>query len=354
MRLNETKYDYISLSEAIAEISDCILISPIKDRYKVKDEITLLCPICNKPFNNKIEWFFNKKHKCCYKCAKLKSAKKRSISIDKIKSMFEDEGCEILSGIETYEHNQDRFTLKCPEGHIYDTNWVNFKSGRRCAKCNGAAKYTYEEVKDIIFKSGSKMLSNEYVNCKQRIWIECRCGELLYTSFDAYKHSINEDSIHYCIKCSGELIRGNKHKNWKGGITKINVFIRERINQWKRDSLVNSNFKCDITNSKNNIIVHHLYGFNLIVQEAFKQLNLPILDEVHYYTDKELNLISTKCIDLHYEYGLGVCLTKKIHKQFHKIYGRGDNTPEQYYEFKNNYLQQVERSETAALADLLD
>jgi len=55
----------------------------------------------------------------------------------------------------------------------------------------------------------------------------------------------------------------------------------------------------------------------------------------------ELNLINYTCIELHYKYGLGVCLCEKEHKLFHSIYGRKNNTKKQYDDFKAMRLEQI-------------
>ena len=46
------------------------------------------------------------------------------------------------------------------------------------------------------------------------------------------------------------------------------------------------------------------------------------------------------CLELHYQYGLGVSLLESVHKEFHDLYGRGDNTPEQFEEFKKMKLKE--------------
>ena len=42
-------------------------------------------------------------------------------------------------------------------------------------------------------------------------------------------------------------------------------------------------------------------------------------------------------MDLHFKYGLGIPLSRKLHKLFHKIYGVKNNTEEQFKEFVENY-----------------
>lgn len=36
-------------------------------------------------------------------------------------------------------------------------------------------------------------------------------------------------------------------------------------------------------------------------------------------------------------YPLGVCLRPDVHRLFHKIYGKKNNTPEQFYEFREDF-----------------
>jgi len=50
-----------------------------------------------------------------------------------------------------------------------------------------------------------------------------------------------------------------------------------------------------------------------------------------------LKKVKDKCLKLHYKYGLGVCIRKDIHELFHNLYGRGNNTPEQFKEFTQRY-----------------
>ena len=133
-----------------------------------------------------------------------------------------------------------------------------------------------------------------------------------------------------CPKCSLENRSGENAYNWKGGITPLHNYLRRNIEQWKLDSFRKYDFKCDITENPSNNIIHHLVGFGLILRETVEELGYPIYDTINKYTEEELEIITKTCLDKHYSYGLGVCLCEEIHKEFHNIYGYGNNTTEQY------------------------
>ena len=137
-----------------------------------------------------------------------------------------------------------------------------------------------------------------------------------------------------CKTCGREKITGENHYNWNGCITELNMYLRDRVKKWTFDSLKNGNFQCEITGVSKELEVHHLHNFKDIVTETLNNLKLDIKSKVINYTKFELEQIVEECTKLHYKYGFGVVLTAQVHKEFHKKYGKINNTREQYFEFK--------------------
>lgn len=133
--------------------------------------------------------------------------------------------------------------------------------------------------------------------------------------------------------------KGEKNFNWKGGISPIVTRLREYTIPWKIDSLKQYEYKCALSGINDGTIeIHHLYkNFSEIVYETFEILELEINKDMSDYTQEERDMIQSKLLELHYKYGLGIPLTKLIHKDFHSIYGNRNNTPEQFEEFKIKY-----------------
>lgn len=146
---------------------------------------------------------------------------------------------------------------------------------------------------------------------------------------------IKKDNVVYRV----DILSFN-NGNWNGGITRLTEYLRHNLDQWKQDSFKLYNYRCAISGTKKDLIVHHLYNFSNIVRETMEEINLPIYETVAEYTPEELLLIIETCQKKHNKYGLGVVLCEEIHKEFHSEYGLKNNTPEQFEEFKNNKLNQ--------------
>lgn len=109
------------------------------------------------------------------------------------------------------------------------------------------------------------------------------------------------------VKGKIDFMAGEKHWNWKGGITPENHKIRTSIEfkLWRKSVFERDNFTCQkygIKGSK--LCAHHINNF-----KDFPELRFAIDN--------------------------GITLSEKAHQEFHKKYGFKNNTKEQIEEFFN-------------------
>lgn len=128
--------------------------------------------------------------------------------------------------------------------------------------------------------------------------------------------------------------------NDKSGYDDLAEYIRGRLIPWTKQIKHDNNFTCALTGVKSNIVIHHIRGFNLILNEAINKIDFPIYDSVSNYSDEQLNQIFDVFYNLQESYKNYICLTESVHKQFHSIYGYGNNTEKQWEEFINTYYKQ--------------
>jgi len=120
----------------------------------------------------------------------------------------------------------------------------------------------------------------------------------------------------------------------------LSEYVRKNNLEWKNKSIQDCNFKCIISGNRFQDI-HHLHGLNLILNETIEFLDFQLKENMDEYSPEELFNLLKYFRKIQDKYPLGVCLSREIHKQFHNIYGYGDNTPKQFEEFKINYYQQI-------------
>jgi hypothetical protein len=101
--------------------------------------------------------------------------------------------------------------------------------------------------------------------------------------------------------------KGEKHYNWKGGITPVNT--KERNSQegilWRKACMERDNFTCAKSGQRGGrLVVHHINNFS-----DFPELRTSISN--------------------------GITLSVEAHKEFHKIYGKKNNTVQQLLDFIN-------------------
>lgn len=122
----------------------------------------------------------------------------------------------------------------------------------------------------------------------------------------------------------------------KSSYIDLSEYVRRNNLEWKKESMINCGYKCFLTGERFDDI-HHIYSLNLILNETLESLNIQIMPTMDDYSKEELKDILDTFRELQKQYPVGVCLQKEIHTLFHNIYGYGNNTPEQWYEFVSDF-----------------
>ena len=268
----------------------------------------------------------------------------------------EGNGCKLLTTKEEYESNgmdtQSKLEIKCKCGKTLLKSFHNFKDNkqRQCKEC-GISKRN-ESLKNRTIPEETKNKISEARKGKQhkeenrKKISEANKGKNnpFYGKHhtEETKNKISEVhkgkyvSVETKKKIS-EANKGEKHPGWKGGRTPINIYLRKYIKPWKKYSMKYSDYKSVISEKPFKHIHHVNKNFSEILELTFKISNIEVKETIEEYTSEELEKLEKICLMLHYLFGPGVCLTEEEHKLFHSLYGKNDNTKEQYEEFKHRF-----------------
>lgn len=203
---------------------------------------------------------------------KIKCNKCKNIFEQSVNAHLRGQGCRICSTFKITFKNRERFK----EFFI-----------KRAREIHGE-KYDYSEI--------------EYLGKKIAIKIFCKKCQKYFNQVPA--NHLNKSG---CIRC-GKCRRGPENPCWKSDIP-----LEDRINkrgsvrnlqyeEWRNLVYKRDNYICQITGLRGKMEAHHIFSWN-------------------------------KYRDLRFDINNGITIIKEIHKLFHIIYGRGNNTKEQFEEF---------------------
>lgn len=198
----------------------------------------------------------------------------------------------------------------CENGHIFYRTWNDICDGHmQCEECTKRFNNHEQFVSYINNKyNGEYEILGQYINSTTKIEAKhIKCGTIFYVRAENLANGHGCPNSLCCKKRGADHYRYNENLSDKERFSDRKS--KKEYRDWRSAVYKAYNFTCDVCgkkSSKNNkIVAHHLESYDI--------------NE-----------------DLRYDAYNGVVLCEECHKNFHKKYGFGKNTAEQYREYKNN------------------
>lgn len=293
-----------------------------------KDSADFKCFICDCVWRTIPSKVYNKTG--CPKCGGHKKFKYEEVLL-----IIEKRGCKLIS--KKYIKSSLPLRIKFPCNHIVKMSLNSFSLGSRCfcevrkARSEMAITKMEEVIKNKMNSLGFQLVSIKGKS-RARVKIEyiCKNGHTVIQPFESIKKSSS------CKTCNLSEAR-------RGKVSRKQIIFLIRDNgeiEWREKSKKESNYRCVVT-GKHFDEIHHLYPLNKIITEGLSRSGVKIKDSFEKLSVEEVNKIIKSIMIVHDEHPLGVCLSKDIHRMFHKKYGYKNFTPKDFYEFLSDMKKEV-------------
>lgn len=214
------------------------------------------------------------------------------------------------------EITKGRYICKCDCGNTKEVLYSSLRHGR--VKSCGCLKKEGLHLKNLNFKDITGEKYNRltaikfikiYDKTKDSIYEwRCDCGNII----EVPKGRVKFGTTKSC-GCLKKEHFGENHWRWRHDLTnddRLNSKFRTHspeYKEWRKKVFERDSYTCDISKQiGGDLQAHHLIDWANAIDSRFNIEN-------------------------------GITLCKEIHDEFHRVYGKGNNTKEQYEEFKRNY-----------------
>lgn len=125
------------------------------------------------------------------------------------------------------------------------------------------------------------------------------------------------------------------------GYKELCTYIRRRLYGWVSSIKKDNNYTCVITGERQNVVIHHIRSFNLIMEECIESLCFDADKKISEHSNEELDNFVNMFFEIQEYYGDYICISNSLHDKFHRLYGCGNNTREQWDEFIERYNNKI-------------
>lgn len=176
-------------------------------------------------------------------------------------------------------------------------------------KCNNTFRVK-RGTKLKVYVKDLPLSSNAIVKCM------CdNCNKIVKMTYKRYNKQ-NHNGLTYCNNCANAILNsGENNKMWNPNLLDEDRKYRKNNSEYSKfilKVLYRDMFTCQVCGGKSNILVHHLNGYNWFKEGRTDETN-------------------------------AITLCENCHKNFHSIYGYGNNTRIQFKQWNNGVCKNLEK-----------
>lgn len=370
----------------VEENSECELLS--KEYIGNSTKMQFKCK-CGNEFETTFSKFKERNKRQCNSCGIKIRVNKRIKSTKEVKQICRQKGYIPL--FKKYENINKKITIATQDGYLVNVLLSNIINSANVDLFNKHNKFTIFNIKHYIKLNNikSELLSNIYTTSSSKLKFKCKCGKIFYKSLNKFK----DDNQTVCKECS--IKNRNKNQTWNTEIFKQKVYkkygnnytvleeyktartkIKVRHNKCGNEYYVqpysllagNECRKCAIENmcgenhpnyNSNKTDEERLYNRYQLYNNNMKIWRNKIYNRDDYTCqccgNTKSGILNAHhlnswnwCKNKRFDVNNGITLCKDCHKEFHHIYGYGNNTKEQYEEFRKIKLKQLKNKQNKA------
>lgn len=302
-----------------------------------KSKIEVQCDTCGRIYE--ISWadHYKKKDKSiCRSCCSFATK-----TWDFINNEFSKRGYTLITDYYVNAHQHLQYRCEKHPEHVQEIIYNSLQRGCGCWYCGREAAtskrtLTIDDVRMVVESKGLIFISCDYKN--EYSLVQFKCPKHLDDVQESIYNNIQQGS-RKCSFCVKEKFTGRNNHNYADGSKYVSQYVRSFIKDWRKRIIAESGYKCAVSNvpTDGHFVVHHLKSSNTVLKTILSEYGYTPQEKIPYDI---LSDVVDKYVEEHENLG-GVFISQQVHKLFHKVYGNRHNTPEQFWEFKQNYINGV-------------
>jgi len=204
----------------------------------------------------------------CRKCAPNKISIQRSLSVHEVDQLFKDNNCKMLGKYIRSDIPVKYRCECGNISKIFIGNLKKGQRCSKCGikKNNESRRFSYVKVKSIFKNAGCELITKKYIHTRQKLKYKCLCGNIAEISLSSFQqgHRCKKCGVEK-VKAK---VSGKKHWNYNPNLTEEDRqrwrwYCLPEYMEWRKAVFGRDRYCCQCCKKQGgNLNAHHKEAFN--------------------------------------------------------------------------------------------